>query len=723
MLTCDDLRERIPAIEAGEHATGDERDHLAACEACRTEATTIREDLERVRRDLASLAPSPFLEDRVLEIASTTELDDATPNETAAARHPMRFAMVAGLAAALLVAAVLIVAHLPNDDEPTPTVTLPTEEGDAADEGTSQASGLLMPPTPLAVEEQRSGNARAAKPKIRLLSIGAKPRDGHAVLGREILERIAMPAGAPPRDRGRFRAAWGLLTREGRNPIIDIEVIHPKTKARGLVRAYVDAKYTGSLLLEEPFARALGLHTLELPGHATIDGAAKLGAQRTEAIVSLGDERFRERIEVQMRRAGDPTPLASLLPGGLPQKPRLELIGERPDMGFIGTDIDVHHMHDRIFLSADRNVPWRDQAAMPLAIPMEPGQPMQAAVEYREGDHPLCYVYLPPVDIGRGGPLAWRVRLDRVALEGRFEPGAEIAVARVWQGHKAVPTRDSAAFTTADANGRVSFVHVRGEAGPLRLRERMKDGSVRWHKVLIPDAGEVQADELRIAIDGHGTIHIGGHTFNLERDMHADDRSNRWTEGGARDALVARLKAAADAGDRDKDLVSTLRVNVIPQDNTPWTTVTKLLMACAHPSVRIDKIRFSRTNGGRTVEYEMPRDAGLVPARAPDAAKPLIMNLLVRLKGERTFYVVRDEVNDLLSDDIRGPGRKALASALRTFRKVGVDSGRPFHVDLTAYSNVPYEDVQSIMGLLRAAKLEDIRLMSSPPIVGDGRGR
>ncbi len=69
MLSCEETRLALPGIEAGEHADGTVRDHLASCDACREAASELRTDLERLRAGLSALAPSPLVEDAVVDIA------------------------------------------------------------------------------------------------------------------------------------------------------------------------------------------------------------------------------------------------------------------------------------------------------------------------------------------------------------------------------------------------------------------------------------------------------------------------------------------------------------------------------------------------------------------------------------------------------------------------------------------------------------------------------
>jgi hypothetical protein len=71
MLTCEDVLDALPEIDGEQPEKGDLHDHLAACSSCAAEAESLRADLEVLRRDLAALAPTPFLEDGVMQSART----------------------------------------------------------------------------------------------------------------------------------------------------------------------------------------------------------------------------------------------------------------------------------------------------------------------------------------------------------------------------------------------------------------------------------------------------------------------------------------------------------------------------------------------------------------------------------------------------------------------------------------------------------------------------
>ena len=85
MLSCDDVKRRLPGLASGEKATPEVREHLASCDACRgLREATVRE-VEGVREGLASLSPSPFLEDAVLAAAGRGADEATSPRRWAPA--------------------------------------------------------------------------------------------------------------------------------------------------------------------------------------------------------------------------------------------------------------------------------------------------------------------------------------------------------------------------------------------------------------------------------------------------------------------------------------------------------------------------------------------------------------------------------------------------------------------------------------------------------------
>lgn len=761
MLTCDDLHERIPAIEAGEPATGDERDHLASCAHCREEAAAVRDDLERVRQDLATLAPSPFLEDRVREIAAATEA--APGQDMAAVRAPRttRVAMIAGLAAALLVAGVLVAAHLPQEDDTTPTVAVPSDDGktpqdgDASDEAAGEAKGpvstLAWPPTPRqAVVKQGPG----PRPQPgRPYTLPARPTAGYAVLGRELLARIALD-GSEPEDTPRHIAAVAArLTDHGKRRTTTVRLEHPTTKARVWVDARVDQHYAGTLLVEEPLARAIGLTRGAAPDvvlHEIVQpGSNKVWAQAwaTDARVMLvgsasrdGMRRFGAALDatsrVQIRPPGDPHTAEPLWSEGRRSDPRIEAFGETPDMGFEGKELNMHWLHGRWFVAPDRNVPWRKHSPEVGNIPLVMGEVTRAALEFRPSvRNPLCYLVLPTVDVGGDTPVRtparWRVRLERIRLDGGFTPGAQITVARAWQGHRAIPTRTGVAFTTVGDDGRVSCVVVRGEAGPLRIRERLTDGTVRWHLAPVRRGYQSTEQHMLVVARGRGVITTDRGIFNLAQNTMVVDKPP--LVSATRETMAAALrrilkKAADDAGRSAPGGTSTLRLTVVGMPTASWSDTAFILQACAHPEVRIDRLAFASGDPRRTgtiepedidaLPYELPKDVGL-PRHDPTKPKQAKIKLVLGRFGEWDWW--RAHLHDPVrgrDGQTQGASADTLDRALQSMVQRATTSSSPLIIEVIAQPDAPFDKVHKALERVRA-QAEDATVLLGAMATGD----
>ena len=676
MLTCDDLRERIPALEAGEPADGAERDHLASCESCRAEAARARADLARMRQELAVLAPSPFLEDRVVAIARDADAE-TTP---ARAAHPMRWAMGIGLAAAALLVAVVLLAHRPGPQPSAPDGTTrdddalaesdgitndgtghAAEDGDAddgnadpgkadpgkADPWKAAVRAIAWPPTPREVDREARGASAAADEPGRPYTLPAAPRDGTAVLGRGLLARVRLAGARAASEAEHVQRAWAQLTEGGTRRTCSVSIADPRTKASAWCQATVDREYAGTLLVEEPLARAIGLHRGATPGavrHEIVQPGTNTHwstARAVDARVALVGSRALDMVaRIQVREPGEPHAATPLWSGGLPGKPRIVLGGVLPQMGFVGTDVDVHWLHERWFVSADRNVPPPFQQDDVREIPLPLQEVQHVALEFRpSGGHELCYLYLPPLDVGGDAPvrtpLAWRVHLERIVLAQTFNPGAQITVAHAWRGHHAIPTRSGVAFTTADAQGRVSFVLARGERGPVRVHERLPGGSAGWRIVDIRRGFQSSATHQVVVARGKGMITTEHGVYDLEQGrmfVPAQPKGTAATRDEIAAALRAELKRAADAAGRTETYgTSRLQLTLVGMPTAAWSDVAFVLQVCAQPDVRIDRLAFANGSPQQTgtilpedlaaVPYELPKDAGLTPrdpAKAPD---------------------------------------------------------------------------------------------------------
>ncbi len=692
MLTCDSVREILPGLAAGEAAPREVHAHLTTCAPCRGACERLTADLTQIRHDLAGLSASPFLESRVLEAIA----DASGPSKIA--RSPLRWGMLAGLAAAGLLAAVLILAS--REPEPgSVSETLPGEEEDGAATIPSQVE---VPPT--AAEVDFAGRARAGRGEVadRFYDVAGAPPPGLALLGKQLLDRLAAD------DRAEIM----------RRAHAHVWVLNPRSGAKAILLAQVSPRYTGTLLLEEPLARALGLHEHVLRGESTIAGDLNAKAYRARAHVRFAT--FDAEVEIQVRAAGEP-PVAEVLPDvGLRRDVGVVFTGERPHMGFAGETVGIRHMHGEVFPMADHNVPWRKNALAHIGPRLGPGMlkkdggpvylPTQMMLEYRGDGLETCYVVLPAVDFGASAPLAWRMRMQRVNLQERFEPGAAVAVARVWRGATAIPSRESAAFTLADAKGRVSFVRTGGERGPLRMRERRKDGSVHWHRI---DLESMEADltpRLDVQLTKAGVIRIGARSFG---PVPKKSRQFGWRWDLPEVAVLREHLAglAERAGRSEPHRMAKLTMVLQAEAGTPWSAVEFVVLVCAHPDVRIDKLQFA--GSGASVPYELPKDRGLEPVRSPDDMRPREAKLRMTRTSDGTYWrgFGVDKPRPLSTDGEWGH----LLGRLRTYANASRASKAEPVLELQAWPNVPYAGVRRMIGAAQSAGIKDVRLMSSPP--------
>ncbi len=726
MLSCNDLRERMPAIEAGEPASGAERDHLAACEACRAEAARVRDDLARVRRDLASLAPSPFLEDAVRDIAAAGQ-----PEPTPRLSRTTRWAAVGAAAAAVLVA-VLVAVTRPTAP-PEPTVTIATGEGDekGPPEGHTigPVSTVAWPPTP---REALVAGAPGPRPQPgRPYTLAKKPSPGYAILGRELLARIAVRGAPSDSLAARIERAWARLTRDGKRRTTTVSIENPETKARTWVHAVVDRDYAGTLLLEEPLARAIGFHagaTRERVQHEIVEpGTNKVWARTWSASARIaligttggGDPTLDVTERIQVREPGDPHAARPWWHAPPNETPRVVATGVAADMGFVGKELAMHWLHGRWFVAPDRNVPWRAGTTEVGTIPLALGEVTRAALEFRASlRDPLCYLILPPLDVGGDAPVrtprVYGMKLERIRVEGPFTPGAQLTIARAWRAHEAIPTRTGVAFTTAADDGHASFVVVRGEAGPLRIRERRADGSVRWHLAEVRRGYQSTDEHQVIVARGSGVLTTDGGVFDLERGrmMTSSPMFHAATRTELAAALRAHLAKPADAaGRRSPGGPSKLRLTIVGMPAAAWSDAVFVLQACSSPEVKIDRVAFATGSPQRTgtirpqdidaVPYELPKDSGLVavdPRKPPGSTIKLVVGSFGAPDWWRAYLMVPSQGR---GGQTQGASTDTLDSALRSMIQRAGGANAELTIKIVAQPKATFARFQTALAHVR----------------------
>ncbi len=699
MLSCHDVLEALPAIETGEATTGDVRDHLATCRSCRAEAEAVRAGLDGLRRELAALAPTPFLEDAALEAARSAPV--ASGPQRRALWLPAGIAM----AAAVVLVAILVLAKLPTDEATAPG---------AEDTDPSGPSLVAYAPTAAQVAKERAARqARASETyTTQFYRLPGAPMPGVAMIGQVLLTEIGKKHGGMLHKRA--QAAFLQLTNNGRDRFVTLQLGSPGGGGTACkIRALVNPQYAGSVLIEEPLARALGLHEHELPRTITIGGDTSMRAAAARGHVRVGS--FTGDADIEVVLEGGTMPAVPLTGGGVPQALRLVIRGERPDSGFAGNATRLHHAHGRAFVVADKTMSWKNRPDVDPEIGIESQGPLKAALSFHAGTYPECLVFLPSLDMGGGGTLAWAVRMERVALSQKFEPRAQVTIARVWRGRTAIPSRESVAHTRADKDGLVSFVHQRGERGPLRAREVRSDGSVRWHDLVLPGDSTAQRKDVafvRVLPDGRVALRGVEYAPWTKNARGVPMQPHQEAETKLRHAL----SKVASAGGRDAEGASKVTLWLLASKTTPWHIVERVMMACAHPDVKLAKLKFGidRSKAPATA-YEMPRDRGL------DAPPLEAQTFTVRLvwKGDELRYRAKGDI-----PSIEGPCDSSLRGfpmldAVIRLAKGALAKGYVLHGKLHPVGGVtkdiPYEVVRGLIARMQASGVDQVLILNTPP--------
>ena len=771
MLSCEEVRAELPCVETGEAAAGALRDHLASCEPCRAEAARVRAELEQMRGDLAALAPSPFLEDAVLEAAREPR---AEPRGT---RGPgVRSATAVGLAAAALLVAVLLLGRGGSDSttagdgefgEPDPggptVVSMPPTAGEVdearkANEGggvsvvpkgsrgfvhaTSDAPGSLDLRIDDGMLPLRSGARHRwvipvddlAK-KDRMFTLAGVPVVGVATLGRELLTRIGNAKGEPAKDpveAGLRRLS--MRPREAR--FLNLEIADPTGRgAAAKVRVLVSEMYTGSLVLEEHLGRALGLHHFEIPGRVTLAGDMSIGARRAWARVRIADIGFDETVEVQVLEGGPP----GQVKGGENGLGRMIFLGERPDSAHAGDDVDLVYVKGRPFVTATRTLGFNANSQRRAEMGIEARSETRFALSYSEGRHPESLVFLPPADPGaRPGPR--EVRLERVTLPGPFPLGAQAVIARVWRGRAAVPSRESVAQTTVADDGSVSFVRAPGEKGPLRMRLYSKDEetgneSVEW---LTFDPDDERIEPLLVEVES-GQVTIGTHTIALVAP--APTGNALAADPPALAALVRELQSASRTAGWNGSGVSPLSIRIVCERDARWAAMHAILFAAAQAGITQFQLTF-RGESGRGVPFRLPVDAGLdsleggldeeevreEPIESPQPARRKGRHLVFELRVRREKGVTRFTMpyesgqarSSVQTGDMSVGSRdlKTLEASVAKLAKARAPKRRlQVQVSLREVDldEIPFAEMRNLIVVLRAAGVDDIQMMMPIP--------
>ena len=392
---------------------------------------------------------------------------------------------------------------------------------------------------------------------------------------------------------------------------------------------------------------------------------------------------------------GDPPPAEAVrMGGGIPPKPAVRIHGELPTSGFLAARVSAEGEELRMEDVHATDFHTRPGATGEVSLDLGTVRPRQAALVYGDATWPQCTVFLPSLDFGGSGPLAWKVDVERTVLSETFTPHATVTVARVWRGRTAIPSRDSAEITKVRADGRLSFVHVRGEAGPLRLREVKPDGSVAWREVTLHGRRR-----LRVEIAPTGVVTVAGQTFDTLRRGESKD----FGEGDP--AVLAAigdvLADAAEAAGRDEQGVSKLEIFVRAHPDTPFAVISWILELCAHQRVRIASLRFLIAGEKpAAVRYRLPADAGLRRGGLHQGPRPANEVLTAHLKlelGESGLTWTGLHLNRSEIPLVSPADWTMFKGAVASFRKLAQGRKQAARVTLEVQPGVRYRDVVHVL--------------------------
>ncbi len=640
MLTCNDVQGALPGIVAGERDTEALREHVAACDDCRTERDRLATELGSLREELAALTPSPFLENAVLQTARETEIETRRP------RISRRTWMQVGIGIAA--AALLFVLRPGVDDEPTtepaperhaigdgsPRVWTPPSARQVADaraknvvdlsviDASTHFPGMLHKPdapgsrdkviseTFLPIDERLHhrwvyGDG-AALPGRRKFQVYSQPRPGVMLVGNGLLREMddAVVHGAVDVivNGKHWRSTPGSAEAELTLGAPD------EHGARAQVRVLVSTAYSGTILIEDTLARALGLHQFEIPGGFETSGTGTIEGQRARARVQIPELDFDKVVEVQVRK---PIERASKAPAASISElhfertvPQSITVGSA--MTFEQSKLKVHgNVRGARSADADRRFQFPTSSG-PLAVAMHfaPGRsdkeyvPMVAEKPPATGQQ--ATVIAGTYDIGAPDALARKFWVNYVTLGSKDEPHARVIISRVWRGATAIPSREGVVVTNVAADGTITFPRMAGERGAkLRMLVTRKDGVSTFHDVIV-NKQELTNPPQAVLIQADGTVSFKGFQFRI------DDELTPQQNALALEAFLKELRKVADTeGARDAQGLSRYELRIVAEPGVRWRVVQYVMQTAAHPSVKIHKIRFGDT------PYELPKDKGL----------------------------------------------------------------------------------------------------------------
>ena len=761
MNLCERAREVLPGLAAGEPDDEGVLSHLAACADCREAEDAMVREVAALRAGLAPLAPSPELEEDVLESAR-----EARPRFRREPRA-VSWAVALPALAAVVVAGFLLPRWFVPAAAPPPGERALGEPPKGADR---LPTAVVSPSTDAEIAASRAANRPSlAEPRETLAGgemlaealwgIGEKT---HGVLRRTVREFPAPEAGNGVHrwvygDAGAIagKRRWAVgagpmlgvvlgigilggslaseqaaaggwfLKSDARRVVIDpgqeFEVVlaSPDGGTEARVLAHFEHDFSGALWVPPALARALSLHQFEIPGGATAEEVVDV--HTTTEVVG---QRARVKVAIPVLdhealvEAFVPTP-DSVPFSGDEVTHVLTFEGVEPIAVFHDVEDGGQDVFEDLWAAMART---SASDAPSVVHRVQFGARGTPGVLLRHGGAGFgTFAYL-----GRIDPGSRRLRGLSMVLAGPFPPFARAVLARVWNGRIAIPSGEAVSMAEVAPDGSLSIFRcydpsAREARGPLRMRLTTQEGVVSWHEVALD--GSVDARVFaHLRVDATGTValhHVEPASGRLWQDEGLwDVRGSRDARAGLEALLVALVGVAANPALTDERGASRARLVVEAEPSAPWGHVAWALDLARRDDVRVRHVSLRTTAGGPAFDLDLEAARASL-AKPPASGTRVVVSLLeavdatahtevsmARMAADGTPNPPDGSSARIVLPHLGVPdeGRSAFESHwAEALRAQPWAAGARSLAELHVAHGVPYEDVRLVLRALRAA--------------------
>ncbi len=722
MWTCDQVRDQLLLEPGGEPRTEAASAHLRDCPECHETLARVQSELRAATTWLAARASSDGFEERVCAAVKQVQATDpyaGTSSYPAAAVSWERSRLWLAGAVALLCLALVIVVRpaehgtpLRGESSPDPAVAvampmtpeflhkarernlerIPLIPGDwpaeamwwsaaASDQLLEESQWTHTPPAVRVGPWQRFVLKRGTTLKGRFVDAGMAPQAGLvAVLGRGALQAAGATQAGDVSEwvaRGAF-----LLGVDRANGHLSVELRAPT--GDGVVRfdARVDLNYSGSLLLCEPLALAVGLEQYEVPetvrivGHDAWPALARLqvaghdlpGLLPIDVLAGPSDA------SITLRR----TPRVEALLA-------VAVLAENPA---VGGQIALEHRGPSATANGSTVLGYL-RSEVPYVL-----------VHAEGGVLVLPHLSRSHARGAKGGEVEVPVR--QLDLGSDHAPGTSVRVSRAWRGRTAITSVDGVALGRAAKDGSLGVPWW--DAWPLegvRALLTAPDGSERW----ISLATE-QRDTLTFAVqvDGPGQIRVRA--------------ADGWRVLEAADLASWFAARKAELGTASGDLQSGPLLQLTARGESDWGTLQAVLLSAVQSQIQTRWVEFPGAGArGDSLRWPVPRDDGLQAAvrTAEERLRIVILPDPVRVRLEMR---TRDELR-ARQEFVWQPGEplsSEFGDALRQRVAAAHEKSLALTAELapvTVRGSLPYAVVRDVLRLLEEAGVDRILLEAS----------